>query len=145
MINNLIIIRMDLYSIILGSSTPDGLAPLSQIGVIVFMAILTGLPLIWAALNFVQLLNRPMPEEEVQEGEQPLVNRENSVFLMLCQRILEAAVTFLKYNFAVSLVAGIIFFFIILVICISRREPLKTSKNLLLLLLFCMGYLLAFL
>lgn len=75
---------MDLYSIIIGSSTPDGLAPLSQTGVIVFMATLTGLPLVWAALNFVQLLGRPMPEEEVEEGEQPLVNRENSVFLMLC-------------------------------------------------------------
>ncbi len=54
---------MDLYSIILGSSTPDGLAPLSQTGIIIFMSTLTGLALAWAALNFVQLLNRPMPEE----------------------------------------------------------------------------------
>ena len=34
----------------------------------------------------------------------------------LSQRILDAAVSFLKYNFAVSLIAGVIFFFIILVI-----------------------------
>jgi hypothetical protein len=59
---------MDLYSIIIGSSTPDGLAPLSQTGIVVFMSTITGLALAWAALNFVQLLNRPMPEEEVNEG-----------------------------------------------------------------------------
>jgi hypothetical protein len=109
---------MDLYSIIVGSSTPDGLAPLSQTGIIVFIFTLTGLPLIWAALNFVQLLNRPMPSEEVNEGALPLINRDGDVFLVLCQRILDASVSFLKYNFAVSLIAGIIFFFIILVICI---------------------------
>ena len=62
LINNLIIIKMDLYSLIVGSSTPDGLAPLSQTGIIVFTATLVMLPLLWAGLNFFQLLSRPMPE-----------------------------------------------------------------------------------
>lgn len=53
---------MDLYSLIVGSSTPDGLAPLSQTGIIVFAATLVMLPLLWAGLNFFQLLSRPMPE-----------------------------------------------------------------------------------
>lgn len=66
---------MDLYSIIIGSSTPDGLAPLSLTGVIVFASVLAALPLLWAALNFVQLLNRPMPDEAEGEGEQPLVSK----------------------------------------------------------------------
>ena len=61
MIINLII-NMDLISIIVGSSTPDGLAPLSKTGIVVFICTLTGLPLVWAGLNLVQLLNRPMPE-----------------------------------------------------------------------------------
>ncbi len=38
---------MDLISIIVGSSTPDGLAPLSKTGIVVFIFTLTGLPLVF--------------------------------------------------------------------------------------------------
>jgi hypothetical protein len=42
--------------------------------------------------------------------------KPDDAFVLLCQSIIAATLDFLKYNFAVSLVAGVIFFLIILVI-----------------------------
>lgn len=52
---------MDSYSMNVGSSTPDGLAPLSQTGVTIFVCVLTSLPLLWAGLNFFLLITKPLP------------------------------------------------------------------------------------
>jgi len=49
---------MDLISIIIGSSTPDGLAPLSPLGVLIFVVVLTSLSIIWGLANFYVLLKK---------------------------------------------------------------------------------------
>lgn len=49
----------------LKSSTPDGLAPLSFVGVEIFTFVFAGLAIVWGILNFLQLL-RIGPEIEEQ-------------------------------------------------------------------------------
>lgn len=118
---------MDLYSLILGSSTPDGLAPLSQTAVVVFASVLTAIPILWACLNLFLLVVKPLPGQEPSEGQEGAPSEE--VFILLCQRIMGAAVDFLKYNFAVSLLAGLIFFLIIFVLVLIGRERSRTSRR----------------
>jgi len=67
---------MDLISIIVGSSTPDGLAPLSQTAVITFAIVLTVVPLLWAGANLILLILRPLPGQSSEGEEQVLEKNE---------------------------------------------------------------------
>lgn len=49
---------MDIITQMLGSSTPDGEAPLSLLGVIIFVCVLCSLSVGWGVLNFVILFKR---------------------------------------------------------------------------------------
>lgn len=90
----------------LQSSTPDGLAPLSYTAVLAFSLTLSLLPLAWAAANLVLLLRGG--SEVGGEGEGVMLT-----FGELCSRIITAVIEFLKYNYALSWAAGLIFFLII--------------------------------
>ena len=47
----------------LGSSTPDGLAPLSSMGLLIFALVFSLGSILWAVLNFVQLMRIPPSAE----------------------------------------------------------------------------------
>lgn len=47
---------MDIAELIVGSSTPDGLAPLTQSGVVIFAVVLSLVPLLWAIANLLMLV-----------------------------------------------------------------------------------------
>ena len=47
-----------------GSSTPDGLAPVSQQGIVIFSAVLSVVPLLWALTNLALLLRPPQHEPQ---------------------------------------------------------------------------------
>ena len=94
----------------LGSSTPDGLAPLSTAALVILGCTLAAFPLAWAAYSLALLLLRPIS-----------LDKEQPIFDALCRNVTRASANFLLFNFAVSLVAGVIFFVIIWVLNLGMR------------------------
>ena len=90
----------------LQSSTPDGLAPLSAVGVLVFASIICLLFILWAVFNLVLLLRL---SEEAESAERSERVRE------ITRKIFLASVNLYKLDVAVSLVAMLIFFLVIMV------------------------------
>ena len=89
-----------------GSSTPDGLAPIGPIALIVFISCIGGLSVIWGLVNIILLL-RMWPEGENTEKMERVFE--------LHRKILRAAIDILKLNTVVGLVATLIFFMLIMV------------------------------
>ncbi len=46
-----------MFDTILGSSTPDGIAPLSLTGLMIFTFSFSGIAILWGIFNFLKLFN----------------------------------------------------------------------------------------
>jgi hypothetical protein len=87
----------------LKSSTPDGLAPIGSIALLIFIGTIGGLSMIWGIVNL-YLLIRVEPEGE-----------KTDKVTVLHRKMLKAAIGIMKINMAVGLAASVLFFLIILV------------------------------
>lgn len=102
----------------LGSSTPDGLAPIDPLALIVFVCTIGGLAMVWGLVNLVVLL-RVWPEGESNE-------KMDRVF-EVHRKVLRGAIDLLKLNLLVGIVAAIAFFLLIMVRMLSLRAQSSTS------------------
>lgn len=90
----------------LKSSTPDGMAPLANVGLIVFVCVFCGLAMLWGLANLVILIKMRSEGESTEKSER---------IFELSRKMLRGSFDIVKLTCGVGLVAAIIFFLTIMV------------------------------